>query len=269
MQPLVPKIKMPGTSRMQMPSQIPNVTLNPASFDDFIKSQGVRMAHQRPVPCPSIRDINAPQHDARCPHCYNGLVYYDYREFVGAVSGIDMNRNFGPNGTWDLTNAALIVPLTDKDGKRMDLSFFDQIMLLDYTIRYYQRVEHSQSGLDRMQFPVESVDFIIDEDGKIYNPEADITIENGRVKWLQNRPGYDPVLQRGRIYSINYYTKPTFTVIGLPHQLRSAQTKDYAGGANIQANFPQLVIVRRDFIPHDHSDDVGDSDRPEPKRGTM
>jgi hypothetical protein len=69
------------------------------------------------------------------------------------------------------------------------------------------------------------------------------------------------------IYSVNYYTRPVYTVVSLPHHLRMVQTQDV--GNNIQARFPQLAIVRKDFIPFDASDKKGPPDRPEPRDGSF
>jgi hypothetical protein len=269
--PTIPKVRLPGFSYGQMQSKIPNVTLNPDSFQSLIEGQGVRMIHRRPVPCPNIRMLEAPSHDAKCDMCYNGFIYYDEREFVGAAMGNTLDRRFGANGTWDMDQAAIIVPTADKSGRPMDVNYFDQIEMPDFTVRYYQRVEHSQSGTDRLQFPALSVDFLIDHNGKAYKPGVDFLVRKGRVVWVEgrDRPSYDPVTKRGMIYSVNYYTTPTFTVLNLPHQLRMAQTRGPGGGNNVQARFPQLAVVRRDFIPYDGQDHKGAPDRPEPRDGSF
>ena len=267
--PKIPSIKMPAVSFQQMQSKVPNVTLNPESFNDLINSQGIRMIHQKPVPCPNIRDINAPAHESNCSYCYNGFVYYDQREFIGALGSNSMDRVFGANGTWDMDQATIIVPSKDMQGNVLDVQYFDQILLPDYTVRYYQRLEHSQGGIDRLHFPASSVDFVMDRTGKVYRIGVDVVTEEGRLRWIGDRPPYDAMIRKGTIVSVNYYTKPSFTVVGMPHQLRAAQTKDPLGGSNIQARFPQLVVVKKDFIPHDAADTVGAPDRPEPKRGSV
>lgn len=270
MQPKIPKIKMPGTSQFQLKTPVPNVTLNPEGFEEFIKSQGIRMIHKRPVPCPNVRDINASDHSPSCNLCFNGYLYYDQSSFTGAFMGNSLNRRFGAEGTWDQDEATVIIPLRDTEGNSLDVQYFDQLEVPDFTVRYYQRVEHTQLGIDRPQFKVLSIDFVVDAHGKLYKPGVDVAPdEHGRIKWLgSNRPGYDPVTGRGVVYSINYYTAPTFSVVAMPHQLRAAQTKDPAGGANIQAKFPQLVVVRKDFIPFDESDRVGAPDVREPSSGS-
>lgn len=261
---------MPGMSIGQMPSNIPNVTLNPEAFDNFIKAQGIRMRHQRPVPCPNVKDIYAPDHNPGCNECFNGFLYYGEKEFTGAFFGNDLDRQFNINGIWDLDTAMIIVPIKDSSDDLLDIQYFDQILLIDAPlVRYYQRVEHSQSGIDRLQFPASSVDFVVDASFKRYRPGIDFVIELGRIKWVGQRPGFDTVRNRGVTYSVNYYIRPVFTVIRLPHQLRIAQTQTVAGQPNVQARFPQLAVCRKDFIPFDRTDHIGEPDRPEPSDGSF
>jgi|GEM_PF-2994536 len=268
-QPKIPQFKMPGLAGFQMKVPTPNVTMNPESFEDFIRGHGVRMTHKRPVPCPNVKDINASDHPPSCNMCFNGFIYYDKSHFIGAFMGNSLDRRFNPEGSWDLDQAQIIIPVKDEEGEILDVQYFDQIEVPDFTVRYYQRIEHTQNGVDRPQFKVVSIDFVMDANGKVYRPGIDVVPDgDGRVKWIGDRPGYDPVTKRGVVYSINYYTPPTFSIVNLPHQLRITQTKDLAGGSNVQARFPQLAIVRKDFIPFDAADKVGAPDRPEPASGT-
>jgi len=270
-QPKIPKIKMPGLSRLQLTSPIQNVTLNPQGFEELIKSQGVRMIHSRPVPCPNVRQISSPDHSPACNLCFNGFLYYNESNFIGAFQGNTLNRKFDAQGTWDLDEASIIIPVTDTDDEVLDVQYFDQIVVPDFTVRYYQRVEHSQIGIDRLQFPALTIDFVIDSTGKRFRPGVDVIVERGRLKWIGERPGYDVALKLGRIYSVNYYTRPVFSIVGLPHQLRMAQTQGEGGPgtSNVPARFPQLAIVRKDFIPFDNQDETGSPDRPEPATGTV
>jgi hypothetical protein len=269
-QPKVPKIKMPGMSMGQMKSPLMQATLSPEIFEELIAHHGIRMIHSRPVPCPNVRDLNDGSHSPACNFCFNGFFYYDKKEFVGVLFSNSMDRRFQAQGTWDLDNAYIIVPVRDSDGEILDVQYFDQIVIPDFTVRYYQRIEHSQSGIDRAQFPVISIDYLVDASGKVYSPDVDFIADNGRISWVQGgeRPGYDPIQDKGVIYSVNYYTRPAFTVVGLPHQLRMTQTKDETGN-NVQARYPQLCSVRKDFIPYDHADEEGAPDRPEPRNGSF
>jgi hypothetical protein len=269
-QPKIPKISLPGITKIQMQTPLLETTLNPAIFEQFIKAQGIRMIHSRPVPCPFVHDLYQPDHQPACNECFNGFIYYHPTEFIGAFMGNQIDRKFNMNGTWDLDQVQIIVPVYNQSGEIMDVQYFDQIILPDAPlVRYYQRVEHSQSGIDRLQFPAVTVDFLIDNTGKRYRPGVDFVVKNGRIEWVADRPEWDPVLDRGAIYSVNYYTRPVYTVLNLPHHLRMAQTQSAPGENNVAARFPQLAVCRKDFIPFDSSDSVGEPDRPEPRDGSF
>lgn len=268
--PRIPKIKMPGRSNLQMKTPLKNATLNPEAYQQLLESQGVRMFHSRPVPCPNVRSLQ-PDHVPGCNICFNGFVYYDQREFIGVSMGNSLDRKFGANGTWDLDQSTIIIPVEDLKGNVMDVQYFDQIVIPDFSVRYYQRVEHSQSGIDRLQFPAVHLDFVMDSRGKVYRIGTDVIIDQGRLKWIGNRPGYDPTLRRGVIYSVNYYTAPVLSIINLPHQLRMFQTEGPKGPGtpNVPQRFPQLAVVRKEFIPFDQADKQGAPDRPEPPSGSI
>jgi hypothetical protein len=268
-QPKVPKAKMPFTSKLQMPLPLVQTSLNAEIFEQQIRGQGVRICHKRPVPCPKIRDINAGDHNPACNLCNNGFIFYGETFFIGAFAGNELIRMFNINNTWDIDSAAIITPVKDEKGQILDVQYFDQLILPDFTVRYYQRVEFNQSGVDVLHFQPVSVDFVIDENGVRYQEGVNFDIRDGRIIWRVNRdvPGFDATLDRGTIYSVNYYTRPHFTVTGLPHQLRITQTRDEEDEKNTQARFPQLCVVRKDFIPFKPQDKIGPNDRPEPARG--
>lgn len=267
--PKPPTTPMPEVILGQMQDNLDQVGMNPKPFEQLIRAKGIRMIHQKPLPCPNQLTLNGNDHDPNCNNCYNGFIYYDAKEFIGAFMGNSINRQFGMNGTWDLDQAQIVVPSKDKDGNEMDFQFFDQIIIPDFTVRYYQRVEASQTGVDRLHFPGAKIDKVIGADGTEYVPGIDCTVDDrGYVRWLgSNRPGYNLDIDSGHIYSINYYTKPSFTIISLPHQLRVTQTK-LPDGTSVQARFPQLVVVRKDFIPHQAGDQNGDG-APPPRDGQV
>jgi hypothetical protein len=267
-----PKVRNPKTGQMfvgQQPAGQSQVALNPQAFNELIHAHGIRMIHSRPMPCPRRLDITAADHDPSCNECHNGFLYYGDREFFGVMMGNDQNRQYQMNGTWDTSTSQILVPSKYADGKPFDLQLFDQIEIPDFSVRYYQLVEHSQMGIDKLHFPAVLVDKLIDANGREYHPGKDFFVnDKGYIQWSLggDRPGYNLDIDRGVIYSVNYYTKASFTVISLPHQMRVTQTM-LEGGHGAQEIFPQLAVVRKDFMPHDPADKVGSSDRPEPRDG--
>lgn len=263
--PKTPNTPMPEQIFGQMQDELNQVGMNPAPFEQLIRAKGIRMIHQKPLPCPNQRTLTGGDHDPNCDLCYNGYLYYDKKEFIGAFTSNSNNRQFGMTGTFDMDQATMIVPSKDIEGNEMDFQFFDQIMIPDFTVRIYQRVKANQTGLDRLHYPATRIDKVVGPRGEEYFPGIDCIVnESGMIKWIsQNRPGYDLEIDSGVIYSVNYYTAPRLTIIGMPHQLRVTQTKDKDGNS-VQARFPQLVIVRKDFVPYQ-----GGETMPEPQDGQV
>jgi hypothetical protein len=267
---------MPPTSKKptgtQFSGQMPNgqkqFGLNPQAFDDLIRAHGIKMYHSRSIPCPNIRDIYANDHDPNCPLCVQQRVYYARKELTGAILGNSLAKQFLPNGTFDFDQATVVLPSKYTDGTELDAQVFDRLEVIGgITVRYYQRVEHSQTGVDRLHFPALSIDYVMGSDGATYQPGIDVIVTpSGELQWISaRRPGYDTVLEKGRVYSVNYYTKPVLTIVNLPHQLRVTQTQTAEGA--VQERFSQLAVVRKDFFPAQPGNSTGQSDVADPRDG--
>lgn len=269
----MPKIpKAPTGTKMfgQYPDKSPMIGVNPRAYEDLIRGHGIRMVQTKPIPCPSQKTLNGGDHDPACQRCHNGFIYYGETEFVGVFMGNSLQKNFGMNGVWDYDNATVILPAKDASGNEMDFNYFDQIRIPGKTVRYYQRVEASQTGVDRLHFPAVSVELLLDSSGLQYVEGVDFQIgDTGYIEWIgSRRPGYDLSIDSGHIYSIVYFTEPVFTIISLPHQIRSTQAMDESGTA-VEERYPQLAGVRRDFIPNQTGDGVGRADVAEPRDGSI
>ena len=268
--PPVNKMPMPEMLYGQFPDQSPQVGMNGKAFEQLIRAHGVRMIQLRPLPCPNQRSLNGGDHDPNCNLCYNGYIYYGRTEFIGAFMGNSINKNYGLSGTWDKDGAQVIVPSKDINNNEMDFQMGDQLIMPDHTVRFPQRVQHNQTGIDRLHFPAIDVDVIMDSSGQEYAKNVDYKVdENGMIKWLtQNRPGYDLDLNAGMVYSIAYYTRPYLSIQSMPHQLRTTQTQ-LPDGTTVQERFPQLVLVQKNFIPYNDGDEVGQGSTPEPQDGSL
>ena len=255
---------VPGNFVGQMPAGGYQVGMNPAVFEEAIRAHGVRMIHSKPLLCPKRKDLYSPDHDPNCRDCQNGFIYYGPKEFIGLFSGNSNQRNFGMNGTFDIDQVMITIPTKYLDGSELDAQFYDQVAVVNDECRYFQLVEHSTTGRDRLHFPATDVDKLVDYYGKEYFFNVDFTIDGGDIVWNSgaSRPGYDITVDRGTIYSINYYCRPVFTVISLPHQFRT--TQQMAPGGGQEERFPQTVVCRKDFIMKNPNDTQGFSDTAEP-----
>lgn len=247
------------------------IAMNPTAFDNTIRAHGIRMVHARPVPCPNIKSLYDGNHDPSCKMCQNGFIYYAQKDIIGLFSGNQLNKQLPINGVYDYDQASIVIPSKYPDGTYCDLQVFDRIFLPEHPpVRYYQRVEHSQTGIDRLEFPAVSVEFLVDSKGVKYVFGVDFELNTaGNIHWLASgkRPAYQMDTDSGQVYSLTYYTRPTLTIISLPHQLRVTQTiKD---GVSVVERFHQVAVVKKDFIPSRPDDVFGPSDQGEPRDGQV
>ena len=85
---------MPTPFQGKFPDGAQQFAMNPNEFDRLIKGHGIRMIHARPIPCPNIRDLYAGDHDPACDRCYNGMIYYGQKEFIGYFGANNNSRQF-------------------------------------------------------------------------------------------------------------------------------------------------------------------------------
>jgi len=271
--PKIPKIPMPGISIGQMPNALPLASFNPNMFHKMIQEMGIRMIHSRPIPSPFVKDVRGVDADPGDNRQENGFIYYGHKEFIGTFMSISFDKNIVNNGQYDIDGASVILPTKYMDGTDCDFQIFDRIEAPGLPARYYQRVEHSQTGIDLLHFPATKIDYLRDSNDRLYTSGIDFSVVNGNIQWITGgkRPGFDPLLGTGDIYSVNYYLTPVFTLLSLPHQFRVTQTNEGVLGKdfNIVTRFPQLGFLRKDYIPADPNDTIGQNDSHEPMDGSV
>lgn len=250
--------KFPALPGFNAPFQKQLARPNPETLEQLIKGNPTTMKVARPMPCPRVRDVRGDDHLPGCEFCTaNGYVYYGETEFVGAFMGNSNQRSYQAQGRIDYDTAQIVVPTKDIHGKDLNVSFLDRIQVEVRPIRFWQRVQTSGSGVDRLQFPAVAVERIVGSDLTEYVPGTDFVIDPyGKIEWRGRRPGYDPINETGEIYSIVYYIKPVYTVLNVPIQTRNS------GEGEESRKFPQMITVRREFVAHSTGMGLSDTQGP-------
>jgi hypothetical protein len=251
---------------MPVPTQSP--TFNPQAFQKSTEQSGIPMILMKPLPCPAVRSVRGGDHPSDCDRCQNGYVYYGHTRFIGIKTEQGTSKEFAQPGSVDYDFSLIQVPPNDLDGKPLNVSFFDKIVLDDpkEEKRFWQRVEASETGIDRLHFPALRVEKCLDASGEYVDGLDFVVNESGWIRWLGRRkPQYDPVAQTGGIYSIAYYIKPSYVVTDIvtDGQTVPVQNPGGPGLPNVMEQLPSVVRVRREFFPQEDAQGrrVG---RPEP-----
>jgi len=238
------------------------------AFDVFIRSQGVKLQHMRGMPCPvgmSDRfDVRRTDHDHS--GCSNGHIYTLAGEVTCLFTNNGNKQDQYDTGLMDGGTAQVTAPYAYDDcvTKVVDVMPFDRFFFADDSILVpaAQRVEHHSSGHDRLNFPVVQVVDIVDSHAVRHGPD-EYDILNGQIVWKKSL-GYDPIAQKGTVYSIRYLYRPYWYVKQLQHQVRIAQVET-EDGRKVK-RFPQQWIMQREYIFEKEEKDIEAPDPNSPRQ---
>jgi hypothetical protein len=239
------------------------VTFDIRSQDQFIAGIGVPLLHYKAMICPvGGQDVSDGRstHDEH-PGCSNGYIY----EYAGTVIGSLQQMG----ATTSLTDVGLLdgstVQVTferfydDKPNTQVYVQLYDRFYIKDLVVLVpnTQKVEAHITGLDRFTYKLEKVESIIDENSVRYSP-SDYIIQDGKLQWVgDHRPGYDPKLNRGIIYSIRYLYTPFLYVSRLMHEVRIANKRDFKTGKMTANRAPYQAMLSREYYLY--KEDKGNS----------
>lgn len=232
-------------------------SLDKNAFDNLIHSQGVRVVHMRAIPDPAGR---ANIGDNRAVHSPNvssdGFIYREAGVMHAFFSNNSGNAEIHIEGMVKNDTAIITPPAYyDECDQPVLLAPYDRLFIKDVEIRIVnqQYMEASAAGIDRLQYPATCVEHLIDSDGIEYTEGQHFEItSDGHIKWTgQIRPGWDPVQQRGRVYSIRYRYIPYFVVARTLHEVRVTQVTDQVTFERKVERMPYQVLVVREHVLHD------------------
>lgn len=240
----------------EMPGYTPDFSLNIKNFDQLLSQRGIRMIHEKAIPCPNILTVDSNAHEPNCKFCdNNGFLHYGKQEIWGILSGNSIQKTFEAHGVWEIGTAVVTLPTMYPDGKPADFNSFDRLILPDFTVRLWELKEYepSQEGKQKLRYPVREVEYAssISRSGveKRYFQGIDFNIDpDGDVRWVPGKePNYDSTSEHGEVISWSFYSAPVYLVVQVLRELRVSQ--EMVGGNKVPRKLPQQVLVRRDFLP--------------------
>jgi len=252
----MPRKKKPKATT-QIISLFPDVDVSydPEAFDELLRSQGVTMVHFRALRCPigmvDRFDDKHPNDDGKDHGCSNGFIYKEAGKISGFFHNNSQRPTFIDEGILDSSSAGFTVPrFYDGTKEPVLLAPFDRLFLSDCEARVvtWEAVNTSQTGTDRLQYKVLSVEHAIDSRGKEYRLGPDFKIVNGNIAWKTNKgPGFDSRNGKGVVYSIRYRYQPHWYIKELMHEIRVAQVTDQATFERKVERMPYAVQLQREY----------------------
>lgn len=248
------------------PKDLFQATMDLSKNDDLITQRGVQFVHYVAIPSPiGLKDRG----DYRRSDEYdtitsNGMIYKKAGCFTAAIVNNSKSKRPSEGGVFDYSTARLLVPrfYDDKevaDGEEIHLAPGDRVFIKDMEVPVsnYQRMQYEPGGLDRAQFPVKSVQYLIDSKNKEYKCGHHFKIQDGHIKWVNGKdnPGIDPETGKGRIYSIRYKYNAHWYITDIPNEVRVMQGTDNSGDRVVQ-RMPYSAVIQREYVYYNQNNDV-------------
>lgn len=230
------------------------VTLDKVSLENFTKDSGPIFVHYKATPCP-IGQVE--KESIRTPHsqhsnCSNGFIYERAGEFRGPFTSNSAQLQLTDLGILDGSTAIVTMPrFYEGTGEQIYIDPYDKLYIKDNVVlsTFSEKIESSISGVDRLTFPVEKVETLIDNAGRKYTYGVDFQITDGNIVWTSdNRPGFDPAIGKGTLYSVRYLYVPFYYVSRLMHEIRIIVSSDLDGNLSYDRGPYQIAIVREKFF---------------------
>lgn len=249
------------------PMELEQISFNLDKQDQFVKSHGVCFMHYRAMPSPiGLKDRgDYRRSDSLDTISENGFIYKKAGEFQGVVLGNSNKKQTVEGGLYDFSEARLTLPRfynedsEEAAGERIHLVQGDRIYLKNVSkeekdVVNYQRVEYNPNGVDFLQFPATSVEFIMDSQGNEYKYGVHFKIDkNGNIKWLSGKknPGIDVDTGKGRIYSIRYRYEAHWYISAVINELRIGNVT--SGGERKESRMGYHVMIQREYVYHNRN----------------
>lgn len=225
------------------------VTFDVAAFDDQIAANGIELVHFRSLPCPigliDRFDSRKPDH-AQHASCSNGFIYKE----AGLVNAFVSNAgNRTGNEAIGRLPQAYAVGTFSRKYNNNEQQFFarknDRFYMADKNIvvPVEQTVQSSPEGFDKLDFPAEAVEYLVDSFGNEH--KNDFTLVGGAIQWKTPLP-FDPKLGVGAVYSVRYLYRPFWYCTDLMHELRFAN--QFSSGEKATVSMPQQLQLVREQV---------------------
>jgi hypothetical protein len=249
-----PYPNVPGFSTPQyMPPQIPDPSIRGASWDQLLKQRGIRFIHQRAVPCPNMKSLDADNHHPDCTFCdSSGFLYYGAKEIYGVFYSNSLEKMFEKQGVWEVGVATATFPTEYEDGTQCEFGMYDSLTIPDFQVRLWELKEYEPrpQNLQQLRYPIAKIDHMsIVRNGQLIELQqgVDFDIVDGKIQWRPGKtPKYDNVGERGEVFTVSYLANPVYIVWQPLRELRVSQ--EMVDGQKVARRLPQQVLLKRDFL---------------------
>jgi hypothetical protein len=232
-----------------------DVFFDPVAFEDLITQHGVVFKHFKAITCPlGLVDPN----DVIASHsnhvgCSNGFIYTYAGDVTVFISNNSAITNLTEMGLLDGSVISVTFPknYNNNDGE-VYVQLYDRFFVKDLAALTpnTQLIEANPVGYDKANYEIIKVEQIVDSNGKFYTPDS-YQVQNGQIHWVgNNRPGFDPQVGKGIVYSVRYLYVPYFFCGRLMHEVRLINKRDYVTNAPTVVRAPYQALLNREYYQY-------------------
>lgn len=196
--------------------------------DNLVKTKGFKAIHWRHALNPNRTSLEGGV-DLSDQSDVSAMNVYDPREFYVAIQQLGWQDQAIVQGIHGSLNISSVNYTTYYEGsctERVFLRKYDVVMINSgHTVMVGQLFEYKPAGPQRLKFPVLEVDYLSDGQKNRYEQNIDFIVKDGMIEWIgSKRPLWDASKGRGAVLSINYWTRPYFSVVETPRVMREVFT---------------------------------------------
>jgi hypothetical protein len=199
-----------------LPIKLPDevVDFDQDAFDNLVRRVGVPLVHYKalrsPVGMADRNDLRKPNEDHSGTNT-NGFIYKKAGAVTVMFTNVSNQNRIMEAGELDGSTVQVTLPrfYDDAPESAVRVVRYDRLYLTDdkITVSDWQMFTAHESGYDRLTFPVEAVEHLIDSYGAEYTVDNDFVIWNGQIKWVGKRPVANSVC------SVRYQYRPFGTYL--------------------------------------------------------
>jgi hypothetical protein len=187
-------------------------------------------------------------------HRENNFIFFPKGIVWGVFTSNSKDQRNIMAGLYAESGASLTLNRFYEDsGNKVKISENDKLIPLELPTEFFsvnwQKFTHNPTGIDRLQFKADEIEFLIDSDGVQYFPNLDYSLHKGSIKWIDggNRPGLNLITGQGKVCAVRYLYKPLYYVKTVVHDIRVKPSIDENGDITTKAG-PMLVQVQADWV---------------------
>lgn len=230
----------------------PGGVFSDKAHDNLIIHKGFKAIHYRHALNPNRDDVSGAVDVSQSD--LSGYVWYDPKELYIVPQNLRWEEQSLVNGLHGAHTMTINYTGYYNDSQeRTYIRPQDIILLKDddhATVMVQELFHYDDLKIQRLKFPVFSVDYLSDEDRR-YEENVDFCIREGVLHWINKPVGANQSRTgKGKVLSIVYWTFPYLVVVDTPRVFRTVWSNENAL-ATAQSNatyIPGLAVVKMSWL---------------------